>query len=490
MDQDLFNAALGMLGFNEPTREFIVSQGLNTAADLASIPYKELDDLVKHMTRTKPSPPRPDEDDDDDVEEPVMFPYLAVRKLKAFSLWMNYRILRGQAITPVDFNQIAIAVWLDRVSELQKLVDSDKAESPSPPPKFTSFSMWPEWEEMLITYLEHIRGAAAQTPIVYTIRAEAEVNDETRAAVYETLDDDLRATIVLQGEAFRIDNIRTFAIMKPLLVDGPAYPFIQRFNRTQNGREAFLSLKAQAEGQSAVATRLAKAYAEIANASFTGKGRYTFDQYVARHQKAHNEIANLEGAISETKKVADFIRGINDPTLSVGKAVVDGDNAKRVDFEVCQQYFKTLVENGKTRTATGVAGRNVSAVHSDNNKPRRPKGKAGGTARAGKPKPKIHGGHYPSEAFRALTDAEREQVKQLRGLAKEKNKRKAAAIATDDGGEQSISTVSSVTEDVTTHEETEEPIKDPAPTGVIPKDAGKQFGHPHYKRAKEAANKE
>jgi len=81
-------------------------------------------------------------------------------------------------------------------------------------------------------------------------------------------------------------------------------------------------------------------------------------------------------------------------------------------------------------------------------------------------------------------------VKQLRGLAKEKNKRKAAAIATDDGGERSISTVSSVTEEVTTHEETEEPIKDPAPTGVVPKDAGKQFGHPHYKRAKEAANKE
>ena len=51
----------------------------------------------------------------------------------------------------------------------------------------------------------------------------------------------------------------------------------------------------------------------------------------------HNELADLQEPMSDTKKVSDFMKGIKDPKLSVGKTVCDGDNHKLTDFEACQQ---------------------------------------------------------------------------------------------------------------------------------------------------------
>ena len=48
---------------------------------------------------------------------------------------------------------------------------------------------------------------------------------------------------------------------------------------------------------------------------------------------------------SITKKVTDFLKGIQDPILAVGKTVVLGDPSKMSDFLECQQYLATIVLN-------------------------------------------------------------------------------------------------------------------------------------------------
>ena len=152
-----------------------------------------------------------------------------------------------------------------------------------------------------------------------------------------------------------------FSLLKPLFVNGAAWPFAKAFNRAKDGRGAYLAVKRQAEGAAALQTRKAKAYAQIATARYTGRGRFNFDQYVTRHQRAHNDLLDLGEPVAETKKVTDFLKGISDSRLETGKSIVDGDTTKLADFEACQQYFKTLVESRKNRTA-GEGDRNVSAV--------------------------------------------------------------------------------------------------------------------------------
>lgn len=107
-----------------------------------------------------------------------------------------------------------------------------------------------------------------------------------------------------------------------------------------------MALKAQANGRSAIATRKAQAYSLIATARYTGKSKaYSIVQYVARHQKAHNELLDLQEPVAEAKKVNDFLAGITDPKLETAKAVIDGNNSKLTNFEECQQYIKTVSTN-------------------------------------------------------------------------------------------------------------------------------------------------
>ena len=48
--------------------------------------------------------------------------------------------------------------------------------------------------------------------------------------------------------------------------------------------------------------------------------------------RSHNELADLQEPMSETKKFNEFMKGIKDTKLSVVKTVVDEDNHKITDF--------------------------------------------------------------------------------------------------------------------------------------------------------------
>jgi hypothetical protein len=92
------------------------------------------------------------------------------------------------------------------------------------------------------------------------------------------------------------DTKRLFDILKPLLIAGPGWPFIQPLNKksSRDGRAAFLAVKRQAEGTSALASRKAASYLVIRKAEFTGRsGAYSLDMYISLHQKAHNELFSL-----------------------------------------------------------------------------------------------------------------------------------------------------------------------------------------------------
>ena len=93
----------------------------------------------------------------------------------------------------------------------------------------------------------------------YTIRNKNEVTDKDRASEdWNLVGDNLVATSVLCGVAFARDNKRAYDLLKPLVMEGPGWPFLQPFNRKHDGHAAFKALKAQAEGRSTVATRMQK----------------------------------------------------------------------------------------------------------------------------------------------------------------------------------------------------------------------------------------
>ena len=107
--------------------------------------------------------------------------------------------------------------------------------------------------------------------------------------------------------------------------------------------------------------------------------------------------------------MTDFLKGIRDSTLTTGKSIVLGDPSKLGNFEECQQYLSTIVQN---IAAQSKSERHVSSVVSD------------GGVKGGSLVDKIKGGTYTDEQYRSLSDQEKKRVQKYREDAQEKKKDK------------------------------------------------------------------
>jgi hypothetical protein len=279
------------------------------------------------------------------------------------------------------------------------------------PEKLTDLAKWTKFWELLTTYLGRVKGAAL-TPLSYLVSDHEEVTRAHHDAEYQSVQERLIATTALNGTHFNLDNRTLYDEFKPLVVDGPGWSFIKKFDRLKDGRAAVLALKSQAEGTSAKLTRKQSAYASIASSAYLGPRKgFTFASYVTLHQSAHNELLDLEEPVSESKKVTDFLKGIRDPSLNTGKSIVLGDPSKLGDFEECQQYLSTVVQNMSAQTKSE---RQVLSAATD-----------GGGGRGGSSVvDRIKGGAYSDEQFRALSPDDKRRVQKYRDDAKKKKRSK------------------------------------------------------------------
>jgi hypothetical protein len=128
------------------------------------------------------------------------------------------------------------------------------------------------------------------------------------------------ALILLSGQHFAVDNESVWEIVKGLVIDGFAMSFVKRFDRMMGGRSAIMARRRQGEGKTSIKTRKNEAYANIAGSRYKGiRKQFTFfQQYVAIHQAAHNELQDCNEPMPETKKVSDFLAGISDSSLETG----------------------------------------------------------------------------------------------------------------------------------------------------------------------------
>jgi hypothetical protein len=238
------------------------------------------------------------EDDDDDPVAGPTFPYLSARKFKALRAWADYCILCNEVPNPANFHdRVVTRVFLNRLTELEEVALAKKdGNEKKDLPKLASMSGWLTWVELFHTFLARHKSAIAGTPLSYIIHDKDEVTDEDCASEdCNLVDDDLVDTSVLSGVACA-------HVLKQLVMEGPGWPFVQPFNRKRDGCAAFKALKALAEGRSVVATRKVKACAMIATPLFTGKGKFSFDQYVGRHKQVHNELLFLEEPVAQNQE--------------------------------------------------------------------------------------------------------------------------------------------------------------------------------------------
>ena len=316
------------------------------------------------------------------------------------------------------FDYEAMLEMFELIKERRDRKDASE-ENPDKPPHLKDFGSWRIFWEKLDSYFSQTYGVA-EIPLNYIYRTHTEVTDEMRVRDYESNDQLYYMITALRGSHYQEDNKRVFAELKDATIDGPGWTFIKQFARTRDGRKAVLTLKAQAEGQAAVQTRKAKAYAKIESARYTGpKRNWTFDNYIERHVSAHAELAELGEPVPEGKKVTDFLKGISAANLENGKDIVLSTLTYRENFEQCQQYLNGLVAS---KAQQAKIERAVAKIETDKG----PKGGKGG--KQGKEGKRGRGGHgltiegrhYSKADWDKLSAEEQKKVRMLRAAKKSK----------------------------------------------------------------------
>jgi hypothetical protein len=292
---------------------------------------------------------------------------------------------------------------------------------------------------------------------------------------YPSIDECLIATHSLTHTSYKEDNAKVFDYFKRLIYNSNYWQFALIHDDARDGRAAYLAVKTQAEGQSSNATFKAAAYKLIADAKYTGTGKMTFDTYVSTHQRAHNELYRLEEPVAETKKVTDFLTGIRCNDLNPAICFIQGTPHLLTNFEACQQYLKMVVSNAQNLKVRSTPHQ-VASVTTDTGSKKQSNGKRGGRQRDRNGKrqksgtrkdpnpdrrlPRIRAGHYSEEEFKALTDAERAEVKRLRQALKQ-NSTVAATTSTAPAAAaaNATSSVASVVTVATINSDASEPVR-------------------------------
>jgi hypothetical protein len=330
---------------------------------------------------------------------------------------------------------------------------------------------WALWNESFQNYLRQIVGAA-KIPLIYLARNERDNPDEPLIpANFGTPTEYLIEATIFRGRHYDIDNPRFYRELKSFTINGEGWSYIKKYERSQDGRRAYLALKTQCEGTASKIARKNKAYALISNAVYSGSRRqYKFQDFINTHQTAHNEILDCDPseAVPESKKVADFLKGITDPKLESAVSVVLGNVRLLNDFQLCQQYLSTTVENRATLEKS--KERNISGLKSGGDKSDQ-KGKG-----VKLPKNfKLENKWYPPKIYRLLTQ---EQQEQLRAWNKDKDGKKSK-------GKRSVAAlkkqIKDVLKEVDKKNEKEEIEEDDSSADDA---AGKEFGRGAHKKKK------
>ena len=346
-----FINVLDDMGFDVNTRDYFEDNGIHNLPALVRMMPSALKEWIsaeRKVTRT--------------ALLKVKFQYLPVMVLQSYRAWAIYRKHCGFVDDVRGFTEALSEEW----GEHCELILQEKDEEDSRP-KLTpllSLDDWPKWEEQFLTHLRTVRNLKTQFSLEYICRAESVVPLAAREADSNTIDEQVCALALHSGQTFERDKKRLWSILKPLVEEGPAWCFVQPFSKktSLDGRAAFLAIKMQAEGQSALTTRKANSYNAIRNALWTGKNSgWTLDKYIQVHQKAHNELVTLDEPVPETKKVSDFLAGIQGDALATSKEVIAGDKDKNSSFEACQQYLKSVALVRHTPQST----RGIKRLHQE-----------------------------------------------------------------------------------------------------------------------------
>jgi len=223
------------------------------------------------------------------------------------------------------------------------------------PEKFTHKTSFRVYEEVMDTYLNTLLGCSG-IPLNYILCKEDEPHDE------EDYDNDAERAVAiapLEGQAFEVDNRRVYAIIKSLVIEGPAWSYITpAVDRAKNGRRAWSLMRDHYGNETFMNREIEEADAAIEHLHYKREyANFTFEDFVTQLTKHYNTLERYGEFTSEETKVRNLLKKVTDPTLEAAKQTIKVNENYKTNFAAAANFLASSVTplaKGKERNVSGL----------------------------------------------------------------------------------------------------------------------------------------
>ena len=157
---------------------------------------------------------------------------------------------------------------------------------------------WPHTIEAIEEWFRGCLGDSSKIPLAYVIRTDEDPAGDPAAGWASKADELIgRAPICVGGNPvpnFLADNIKVWELLSGLTCKHTCWTYLKLFQRTRDGRGAFLVLRDDYLGPNNVDNMASLAEKKLAMTTYTGERRHwTFKKYITLHKDQHSILEGL-----------------------------------------------------------------------------------------------------------------------------------------------------------------------------------------------------
>ena len=148
----------------------------------------------------------------------------------------------------------------------------------------------------------------------------------------------------LNGATFDEDNRAVYLKLKSFLIDTAGWAWIEPYDATKDGRNAYLEWSDHYNGPGELSERTALAKSRLASLHYKNERSMTFERYIELLAKCFNTLhKDPDQRLSDRQKVETLLKGITTPDteLQGAKAVIDQSYPR--NFTQACSYFSQQV---------------------------------------------------------------------------------------------------------------------------------------------------
>ena len=407
------------------TRVQLQAEGLTVVADLLDFD----DDSLKQMADNLRRPGGTVQDPNPNAAAGAMIPTPAFvlgaksqMRLKAAVNIAKYYQMVGRDLTAANMK------WDQVIKNFtvhwKALSDRTKEDIPDVP-KISKNLVIMKWTEAFRDFLQRVVGART-IPLSYVIRepvtvlmpAPALVNNQPFGDSYESVEEEMTARASHTHALFRDDNAAVYYHIEEATRSTSYAASIKPFQRTKNGRGAWMALTTQYAGDDKWEAELKQQDDLLHTRKWKGQSNFSLERFIAQHRNAYVSMHQCAEHINyqlpnETTRVGYLLDAIetSDAALQAAMALVRNDNSitgKRNNFEATASFLLPHDPVAKKRSQKRPEAE-ILAVDTGNAK--------SGIGRSG-----VELRYYKSNEYKSLTKDQKSELNEWRKSNSEEGK--------------------------------------------------------------------